>query len=147
MQIEDLHKPPTSPKPLDENEIMRVFAPALSGQPDPKGRFVSFLLYFESDSTKLTYKSKKLLPEVVKSIKSRKPKEVYVAGHTDRVGTKIYNRGLSSRRANYVRDQLFLRNIKSSILVVSFHGEAMPLVNTEDEVAEPLNRRVEVIVR
>ena len=146
-QVEDFSKPPTTPKPLDGSEIMSVFGPALSCLPDSTGRYVSFLLYFENDTSKLTPEAQKVLLEIVRTIENRKSKEIYVVGHTDRLGTEAYNRGLSSRRANYVRDQLLVNGVKSSALVVSFHGEAMPLVNTEDEVAEPMNRRVEVIVR
>lgn len=145
--VEGFAKPPTSPTPFDEKDIARAFGQALSGQPDPTGRFVSFLLYFESDTTRLAHESRKLLPEVARSIKQRQSREVYVVGHTDRVGPEAYNLELSSRRANYVRNQLLLNGVRSSALVVSFRGEAMPLLNTEDEVAEPLNRRVEVIVR
>jgi outer membrane protein OmpA-like peptidoglycan-associated protein len=63
------------------------------------------------------------------------------------VGTELYNVKLSSRRAYYIRDLLVSSGIKSSDIDVSFHGETMPIVYTEDEVAEPLNRRVEVIAR
>jgi outer membrane protein OmpA-like peptidoglycan-associated protein len=56
-----------------------------------------------------------------------------------------YNLTLSSRRADTLRDFLVSTGVTSSALVVSFHGESMPLVHTEDEVAEPRNR-VEVIV-
>lgn len=146
-QVEDTSKPPIAPKPVDEKEIEDVFKAALSAQPDPTGRFVVFILYFESDTTKLTNESRELVREVVRTIKSRKSSEVYVLGHTDRVGTEVYNMELSKRRAYYIRDLLISNGIKSSALVVSFHGEAMPLVYTEDEVAEPRNRRVEVYVR
>ncbi len=146
-QVLDLTEPPGSPKAMAESEITSVFGPALSAQPDLKDRFVSFILYFQSDSTKLTQESKERLLEVTKAIKNRKSKEVYVVGHTDRVGTEIYNTGLSSRRACYVRDLLVSSGIESSVLIVSFQGETMPQVYTEDEVGEPLNRRVEVFVR
>jgi outer membrane protein OmpA-like peptidoglycan-associated protein len=146
-QIEDISKPPTVPKPLDESEIVSVFGPALSGQPDSTGRYISFLLYFVRNTSNLTHESKQVLSEVASAIKNRKSNEVYVVGHTDRVGTEEHNRGLSSRRANHVRDQLVFRGIKSITLFVSFYGEEKPLVKTEDEVPEPLNRRVEVIVR
>jgi len=146
-EVEDANKPPIIPQPLNENEIVDVFGPALLAQPDPAGRFILFILYFEHDSTKLTPESKNLLPEVLMTIKSRKSKEVYVVGHTDLVGTEEYNIGLSSRRANYVRDLLVSSGIKSSSLLVSFYGKAKPLVPTKDEVPEPRNRRVEVIVK
>lgn len=146
-EVEDLNKPPIAPKPVTENEITHVFGPALSAQPDPAGRFISFLLYFEHNSTKLTKESKKLFPEILGTIKDRKSDEVYVVGHTDLVGTEGYNIELSSKRANYVRDLLVSGNIKLGALAVSFYGKTRPLVPTENGVPEPRNRRVEVIVR
>jgi outer membrane protein OmpA-like peptidoglycan-associated protein len=146
-EVKDANKPPTAPKSVEEKEIKDVFGPALTAQPDPAGRFVSFILYFEHDTTKLTHESKNLLPEVLKTIKTLKSKEVYVVGHTDLVGTEAYNIELSSRRANYVRNLLVSSGIKSSALFVSYFGKARPLVPTKDEIPEPRNRRVEVIVR
>ena len=146
-RVEDSRKPPTTPQPIDASEITFVFGEALSAQPDLTGRFISFNLWFKNDTTKLTHESRELLPEVVSTIKNRKSNEIYVVGHADRVGTEVYNTGLSSRRADYVRDFLVFYGIESSAIVVSFHGEARLLVPTEDEVAEPLNRRVEVIIR
>jgi outer membrane protein OmpA-like peptidoglycan-associated protein len=139
--------PPTAPKPMDESEIKGIFGSALPVQTDLTSRFVSFTLYFDRDTIRLTPESKDLVTKVAKTIKTRRSNEVFVVGHTDRVGTQEYNLELSLRRASYVRDMLVSGGIQASTLVVSFHGEAMPLVNTEDEVAEPLNRRVEVIVR
>jgi outer membrane protein OmpA-like peptidoglycan-associated protein len=146
-EVKDANKPPTAPKSVEEKEIKDVFGPALTAQPDPAGRFVSFILYFEHDTTKLTHESKNLLPEVLKTIKTLKSKEVYVVGHTDLVGTEAYNIELSSRRANHVRNLLVSSGIKSSALFVSYFGKARPLVPTKEEVPEPRNRRVEVIVR
>jgi outer membrane protein OmpA-like peptidoglycan-associated protein len=147
IEVEDLNKPPIAPKRVEEKEITDVFAPALSALPDAANRFILFILYFERDTTKLTHESNDLLAEVQRTIKSRKSKEVYVVGHTDLVGTEAYNARLSSRRANYVRDLLVSSGIKPKTLFVSFYGKARPLVPTKDEVPEPRNRRVEIIVR
>ncbi len=147
VEIEHLNKPPIAPQPIEEKEITDVFGSALSMLPDPASRLILIILYFEHNSTKLTYESEDLLPEVVRAIESRKSKEVYIVGHTDLVGNEDYNAVLSSRRANYVRDQLVSSGIKPNTLFVSFYGKARPLVPTEDEVPEPRNRRVEVIVR
>ncbi len=145
--VDDGSGPPTVPKPINESEVTDIFEAALSAQPDLTGRFVSFRLYFERNTTKLTPESKALLLQVIGTIRNRNPDEIYVVGHTDRVGTEAYNTRLSSRRANHVRDLLVSRGIQSGLFVVSFHGEGMPAISTEDEVDEPLNRRVEVIVR
>jgi outer membrane protein OmpA-like peptidoglycan-associated protein len=147
VEIEDLHKPPIAPKSAEERELADVFAPALSALPDPASRFILFILYFERDTTKLTRESTDSLTEVQKTIKSLKPNEVYVVGHTDLVGTEAYNNRLSSRRATTIRDLLVSSGIKPNSLFVSFYGKARPLVPTKDEVPEPRNRRVEVIVR
>ncbi len=146
-EVENLNKAPVSPRLLNENEINEVFGPALLAQPDPAGRFISFILYFEHDTTKLTLESNNLLPEVLKNIKGRKSNEVYVVGHTDLVGTEAYNIELSSKRASYVRDLLVSKGIKPGALFVSYYGKSRPLVPTKNEVPEPRNRRVEVIVR
>ena len=146
-QVEDVNKPPGPPRPINEKEITDVFGPTLAAQPDSAGRFISFILYFEHNSPKLTQESKNLLPRVLKTIKNRKSNEVYVAGHTDLVGTDAYNIELSSRRAKHVRDLLVSSGIKSSSVFVSYYGKARPSVPTDDEAPEPRNRRVEVIAR
>jgi outer membrane protein OmpA-like peptidoglycan-associated protein len=147
IEVEDLNKPPVAPKPVEEKEVSDVFAPALSVLPDQTSRFVLFILYFERNTTKLTHESNDLLSGVQKTIESRNSNEVYVVGHTDLVGTEAYNDRLSSRRANYVRDLLVSSGVKPKTLFVSSYGKARPLVPTKDQVPEPRNRRVEVIVR
>ena len=146
-RVEDFNRPPSAPRPLDEKGVDSFFGDALSAQPDLTLRFVSFTLWFKNDKANLTDVSKETLPEILRTIKIRKPTEIHIVGHTDRVGTDSYNLKLSSRRANFVRDFLTSKGIKSSVLFVSFQGESRPLVYTEDEVAEPLNRRVEVMIR
>ena len=147
VEIEAPEKPPTAPGPMEEREINDVFGPALSALPDPSNRFISFILYFENDTTALTPESKALLAELLKTIKTLKSSEVYVMGHTDLVGTEEYNIRLSSRRANSVRDLFVSRGIEPDTLFVSFYGKTRPLVPTENEVPEPRNRRVEVFLR
>jgi outer membrane protein OmpA-like peptidoglycan-associated protein len=147
VEVTDPNKPPSTPQPVNEKEITEVFGPALSALPDPVNRFILFILYFEHDATKLTYESKDSLAGVLRTIKNRKTNEVYIVGHTDLVGKEAYNIELSSRRAHYVRNLLVSNGIKPNSLFVTFYGKSRPLVLTEDEVPEPRNRRVEVIVR
>lgn len=147
IEIEDPNKAPITPKSINENELNEVFGSALSALPDPSNRFLQFILYFEHDTTKLTHESKDFFPEILKNIKNRKPNEVYVVGHTDLVGTEAYNVELSSKRARYVRDLLVSNGIKPGTFFVSYYGKSRPLVPTKNDVPEPRNRRVEVIVR
>ncbi len=145
--VQDFDRPQVASEPIDEKEIAEIFGPALSTLPEPASRFILLILYFERDTTKLTHESKDLLAEVLRTIKRRQSNEVYLVGHTDLVGKEAYNTGLSQRRANYVRDLLVSSGIKPNTMFVSFYGKARPLVPTQDEVPEPRNRRVEIIVR
>jgi outer membrane protein OmpA-like peptidoglycan-associated protein len=147
VEVEDVGKPPSVPRPIEEKEMEELFGPLLSVQTDPAGRFIFFLLYFEHDTTKLTHESKALMNEVLRAIKNRKSSEIYLVGHTDLVGTEEYNTVLSSRRANHVRGLLVSNGIQPDTLFTSYYGKARPLVSTKDGVPEPRNRRVEIIVR
>jgi outer membrane protein OmpA-like peptidoglycan-associated protein len=146
-RVEDGSRPPTPRQSLDGKEMAGIFREALAAQPEESPRFVSFTLWFENDTSKLAEISRYTLPEILKTIRTRKPSEIHITGHTDRVGTDLHNLKLSSKRANFVKASLIARGIQSSVLFVSCLGESRPLVYTEDEVAEPLNRRVEVMIR
>lgn len=146
-RVKDADDPPVAPERMKENKITDVFAAALAAQPSLPYRFVSFDLFFATGTTKLINRSKESLPEIVTTIKGRGPKQIFVIGHADRVGTDSHNMKLSARRAHWVRDFLISRGIDSGALVVAFYGETAPRIDTEDGVAEQLNRRVEVIVK
>ena len=69
-----------------------------------------------------------------------------IEGHTDTVGDAASNQGLSERRAAAVRNFLVQRyNVDASRLTAVGMGESQPLVPTGDEVAQPRNRRVQIV--
>lgn len=136
--------PPKMVTPLTDEEIDRTFGAALAIEPrQPR----SFLLYFESGGTELTPESTAQLAEVLRTIRERDSRDISVIGHTDRAGSVMDNVRLSTERANYVRDLLVAKEVDPAVLSVSSHGEGNLLVYTEDGVAEPKNRRVEVVVK
>ena len=146
-RVEDSNKPPTAVKPLDHKRIENIFGDALSAQAHLTSPVLSFTLWFESDTVKLTDASKDKVPEILNIIKARQPTEIHVIGHTDRVGTDAHNLKLSAKRAKSIGNLLISNGIKKGVLFISFRGESKPLLYTEDEVGEPLNRRVELIMR
>ena len=135
---------PTTPKIMDEAEVRKIFKDALGAQPTPP---VHFLLYFVTGTTDLTQKSLDQFPQVLKTIQDRNSVDLTVSGHTDRSGSKGYNRKLSLDRAEKVVEFLVSEGVDSKILEITSHGEGNPLVKTPDGVAEPKNRRVEVVIR
>jgi outer membrane protein OmpA-like peptidoglycan-associated protein len=135
---------PSPPAPMDDEAIQRNFGAALSVLPPPP---IHFILYFKTDTTELTDESRRLLAKVLPATVDRKSTDVSVVGHTDRVGTREYNCNLGLERALLVKKMLVYVGIDQALIEVTSHGEDNPLVKTADEVQEPRNRRVEVVVR
>jgi len=129
---------------LSAEQVQQTFGPALAAQPP---RPVTFTLYFLGDSDEFTPESKLEIPKIFQEIADHPSPEIVVVGHTDRVGSLTYNDALSLRRAERVRNDLVQRGIPREQIQVAGRGERAPIVPTEDEVAEPRNRRVEIIVR
>jgi outer membrane protein OmpA-like peptidoglycan-associated protein len=129
---------------LSEDEIKRMFGPALAARPPAPHHFT---LYFKFESDELTDDSKALLPEILDTVKQRAVPEVVVVGHTDTMGAARANVDLGLKRATMVRDQLVGVGLNPALIEVTSHGEADLLIATPDETPEPRNRRVEISVR
>lgn len=129
---------------MSDQEIQEVFGDALAVVPQPPRIFT---IQFMSDSAALDAASRDLLDDVAKEISSRDSRDISVNGHSDRTGDSEHNRRLSLKRAETVRDRLAVLGVDPNQIAVAYHGEGDPVVPTEDGVAEPRNRRVEIIVR
>ncbi len=70
---------------------------------------------------------------------------LFIAGHTDSVGSSAYNLQLSRARAQAIAGWFRKRGLKIPIAFEGF-GESALLVKTADEVDEPRNRRVDYIL-
>jgi outer membrane protein OmpA-like peptidoglycan-associated protein len=95
-----------------------------------------------------------VIPRIVEMVQkfqkfsSRMTYGLYVAGHTDTVGSTADNRVLSERRAHAIAKYLMdhgLKKMKISIYVRGF-GEELQAVKTEDSVDEKRNRRADYII-
>lgn len=129
---------------LGESEVQRDFSSVLAALP---GRPKSFLLYFLEGQDEFTPESRVELEKMLAELRQRGAPDVVVIGHTDRVGTVQFNDRLSLQRAERVRGELVKLGIAEARVQVAGRGEREPLVPTDDEVAEPRNRRVEISVR
>ena len=110
-------------------------------------RPVSYMLYFELDSDRLTADSAARARTVLAEIAARPVADVVVIGHTDRAGEMGYNDELSRQRAETLRAKLVELGGDPARISVAGRGEREPLVPTADGVAEPRNRRAELNVR
>lgn len=125
-------------------KVREAYPRLIALQPPPPERFV---LGFEPGTPQLTPASQLQLDHVVARAKARPGGEIVVTGHTDRQGTVQANDALSLERAQAIREQLIERGLRAELIEAVGRGEREPLVPTDDEVAEPANRRAVIDVR
>ena len=130
--------------PVDPKSVNEVFGPTLAALP---AQAAIFLIYFVEGTDELKPDAKRAIDRVVAEVAARPAPEIAVVGHTDFVGTDQYNDTLSLQRALRVRDLLVRRGIPAKIIQAAGRGKREPLIPTSNAVAEPRNRRVEIIVR
>ena len=141
--VADAKSSPANPEALDKDKLEAMFKEALSVQPKQP---VHFLLYFKED-TQVAQDSLALIPTILATIKERNSTSIPAIGHTDTSGSKEYNVTLSRQRADAVKMLLIKQGIDANTISVTSHGKENPLIPTKDNVVEPKNRRVEVVIR
>lgn len=133
-----------------------LLATTLSARPDERsctylegqvGRiyYEVFIVFFDYDGAAIRPEASRTLENVAEAYRPLSHCRLLVAAHTDRVGSDAYNLTLSRRRAEAVVAFLRERGVRAAPQIESF-GEMRPLVETEDGVAEPQNRRAEIII-
>jgi len=102
-------------------------------------------VHFESDKAELTDDDKKALDNVVLYVENDSTvSSIFVDGHTDNTGRRIYNRRLSKRRAEVVRDYLMDKGVAEAMIRTRYHGERYPVVKNDTPEHKAMNRRTTV---
>ncbi|MEW5683405.1 MAG: OmpA family protein [Pseudomonadota bacterium] len=104
-----------------------------------------YVLYFYEGTAQITEESKPILDALRKVVTT--DSDVIITGHTDTVGESDFNDKLSLERAAEVRAALVKDGLPVDSARLVGRGEREPRVPTADNVSEPANRRVEVILR
>jgi outer membrane protein OmpA-like peptidoglycan-associated protein len=110
-------------------------------------RATKYVLNFMPGGTTLTPESLAQLPKILEDATSRSGADLLVTGHTDSTGALVANDALSLSRAKVVSQLLVDKGAVASRIESVGRGKRELLVPTADEVDEPKNRRVEIIVR
>jgi outer membrane protein OmpA-like peptidoglycan-associated protein len=129
---------------ISQQDVDSDFARAIAAQPPEP---ISFTLYFEEGSTVVLDASRETLSALFDEVARRQAIEVQVTGHTDTVGNRTDNDTLSTNRALVIKEMLVDQGLQADFIRAVGRGERELLVETDDDVSEPKNRRVEVIVR
>jgi outer membrane protein OmpA-like peptidoglycan-associated protein len=131
--------------PTDPEALMRLVDRAV---PATVTRSVASMippLLFEHDRTELSSCGEASLYDLLRSIdEAPSDVRVIVEGHADGTGDDAYNRALSTRRAEAVRDFLVAHGVAAERIELRTRGEGAPLVAETDERALSMNRRVVV---
>ena len=143
--------PEPKPEPVAQPEPAPVLTTKQAAQLEQahSGDVVTILegVNFEFDSARLRPDAVVILDEAVLVLKHRKDMDVDIVGHTDSIGTKQYNQGLSVRRAKSVYDFFVSKGIAADRLTTQGFGETKPIASNKTRAGRAKNRRVELHVK
>jgi len=134
--------PEPTPMPVAEKKLEPAPAPA---PPPPPAVARNYIVFFDWDRATITPEAAAILRSAAENAKKGGISRIQATGHADRSGTQKYNLALSERRARAVQAELSKMGIGSDQVAVDWKGELEPLVQTDDGVREPQNRRVEIV--
>ncbi len=101
-------------------------------------------IYFDFNKATFKQDSYSELNKLERMLQQNTGMKVEIGGHTDIVGTKNYNKLLSQKRAEAVKDFLTKKGIDSRRITAVGYGSSRPLASNDDEEeGRALNRRVE----
>lgn len=142
------------PEPAPEPQIVEV-APKVEPVPvqpvkvRPQPGLVEtpeYIIYFAFDSSRIDQEGLAQLGEMLNDVQIADVVNIRLVGHTDTMGAPQYNVDLSKRRANAVKSVLVNNGVDNGKINVKGMGESQLALQTGDEVAERLNRRVEIFI-
>ena len=128
-------------------------APAVAPRaaPAPKAPAASKVTYaadafFDFDKATLKPAGKAKLDDLVGKVKGINLEVIIAVGHTDSVGSDVYNQKLSVKRAESVKAYLVSKGIEKNRIYTEGKGEKQPVADNKTNEGRVKNRRVEIEV-
>lgn len=101
-------------------------------------------IYFDFDKATFKTESYTELNKLEMMLRQNPNLKIEIGGHTDSIGPESYNKNLSQKRAEAVKDYLTRKGIDPRRIIAKGYGESKPLASNDDEEeGRELNRRVE----
>lgn len=119
--------------------------PAMAPAAETQSMTDTFMVFFGLGQSKLTPEAKEVVAKAAQDFKTTGSVRIDATGFTDTTGSAEYNQRLSERRAQSVADELVRLGVPASAITTAGRGQNDLLVPTGDGVAEPQNRRVEIV--
>jgi len=99
---------------------------------------------FKFDSSEILSSSYPLVEKFAQFMKENKAYNIEIIGHTDSIGTEVYNMNLSQERANAVQDALINEGVEPIRVKATGRGELEPIESNLLRKGREANRRIEV---
>jgi outer membrane protein OmpA-like peptidoglycan-associated protein len=104
----------------------------------------SYSVLYDKNTSTISEPYKNLLNALVKEYKTKTDSKISITGHTDNEGEMDFNKELSCKRANEVKEYLMNKGVPENRLVVDCKGETQPAYDNKNELGKHMNRRVEL---
>lgn len=101
---------------------------------------------FEFDKADLKPGATRSLTSVAEFLRENSERKITIEGYTDNLGSDSYNRELSQRRADSVRDFLVQSGISADRITARGLGEEYPVASNDTQAGRQQNRRVQIII-
>ncbi len=101
-------------------------------------------IFFDTDKTTLKPESMKEIESVYHLMIDNPTMEIELSGHTDNVGNTAYNKNLSLRGANVVKEVLVKKGIPANRITTTGYGFDKPIATNNTAEGRAENRRTEL---
>ena len=110
-----------------------------------KGKVTLYGIQFDFNQANIKPESESVLKEVADLLKQEPDLKLGIQGHTDNVGKPAYNKQLSQKRADAVKDYLVQHfQIDAARLTTEGFGDTHPIAKNDTDQGRAQNRRVEL---
>jgi uncharacterized repeat protein (TIGR01451 family) len=134
---------PEPPVSYEPEEVPSLPAGVTIEEVKPEVSFSLTETHFNFAKWSLTAKGRQKVAAYASFLKNNPDLSIGIEGHTDRRGSRRYNRRLGMRRAKAVLDALKKAGVTNAMGIVSY-GEEKPIDSGRNKKAYQKNRRVEI---
>jgi outer membrane protein OmpA-like peptidoglycan-associated protein len=128
-------------------EVVKEVAVQTPAAPVSEEKWVLVGVNFDSNKSNLKPESYPILYDAAKTLLKNPDMKVEIQGYTDNIGSESYNKKLSEKRAEKVREYLVAKGVNANRLTTVGYGESNPVADNKTADGRAMNRRIEFKVQ